>query len=117
MICPTSLFISQKLADLHEATTLSVHFKDLTCIKYRRDMYMTWDGLLGEQNTTSHFVVREASFKLFCFSKELEFKCSKLINELWKANNKAALTLTFLLDKFQISIPFQPHSEEYSVYV
>lgn len=41
---------SQKLADLHEATTLSVHFKDLTCIKYRRDMYMTWDGLLGGLN-------------------------------------------------------------------
>ncbi len=41
---------SQKLTDLHEATTLSVHFKDLTCIKYRRDMYMTWDGLLGMKN-------------------------------------------------------------------
>lgn len=43
-----NFIFSQKLADLHEATTLSVHFKDLTCIKYRRDMYMTWDGLLGE---------------------------------------------------------------------
>ncbi|XP_037044653.1 sodium channel protein Nach-like [Bradysia coprophila] len=42
-----STTINQKLVDLHEATTLSVHFKDLTCIKYRRDMYMTWDGLLA----------------------------------------------------------------------
>lgn len=24
-----------------------MHFKDLTCIKYRRDMYMTWDGLFA----------------------------------------------------------------------
>lgn len=38
---------SDNVADLEKATTLKVHFKDLTCIKYRRDMYMTWDGLLG----------------------------------------------------------------------
>lgn len=35
--------------DLDDSTTLKVHFKDLTCIKYRRDMYMTWDGLFGNQ--------------------------------------------------------------------
>lgn len=34
-------------SDLDDSTTLKVHFKDLTCIKYRRDMYMTWDGLFG----------------------------------------------------------------------
>ncbi|XP_055311194.1 sodium channel protein Nach-like isoform X2 [Sitodiplosis mosellana] len=33
--------------DLDDSTTLKVHFKDLTCIKYRRDMYMTWDGLFA----------------------------------------------------------------------
>lgn len=28
-------------------TTLYVYFKDLTCIRYRRDVYMTWDGLFA----------------------------------------------------------------------
>lgn len=28
-------------------TTLYVYFKDLTCIRYRRDLYMTWDGLFA----------------------------------------------------------------------
>ena len=41
------IYYSDNVADLSKATTLKVHFKDLTCIKYRRDMYMTWDGLLG----------------------------------------------------------------------
>lgn len=39
---------SDNSEDLDDSTTLKVHFKDLTCIKYRRDMYMTWDGLFGE---------------------------------------------------------------------
>lgn len=39
---------SENVENLERATTLKVHFKDLTCIKYRRDMYMTWDGLLGK---------------------------------------------------------------------
>lgn len=33
--------------DLTNLTTLRVHFKDLTCIRYRRDVYMTWDGLFA----------------------------------------------------------------------
>lgn len=36
-------------SDSEDSTTLKVHFKDLTCIKYRRDMYMTWDGLFGNK--------------------------------------------------------------------
>lgn len=40
---------SEGFDDSEDATTLKVHFKDLTCIKYRRDMYMTWDGLFGMQ--------------------------------------------------------------------
>lgn len=42
-----AIFLSRD-EDLDDSTTLKVHFKDLTCIKYRRDMYMTWDGLFGE---------------------------------------------------------------------
>lgn len=38
---------SDNSEDLDDSTTLKVHFKDITCIKYRRDMYMTWDGLFG----------------------------------------------------------------------
>lgn len=38
---------SDNSKDFDDSTTLKVHFKDLTCIKYRRDMYMTWDGLFG----------------------------------------------------------------------
>lgn len=33
--------------DLSESVTLKVHFKDISCIKYRRDVFMTWDGLFG----------------------------------------------------------------------
>lgn len=39
---------SDNSKDFDDSTTLKVHFKDLTCIKYRRDMYMTWDGLFGK---------------------------------------------------------------------
>lgn len=39
---------SDNSEDLDDSTTLKVHFKDITCIKYRRDMYMTWDGLFGK---------------------------------------------------------------------
>lgn len=28
-------------------TSLLVYFKDLNCIRYRRDVYMTWDGLFA----------------------------------------------------------------------
>lgn len=38
---------SDNVVDVERATTVEVHFKDLTCIKYRRDMYMTWDGLFA----------------------------------------------------------------------
>lgn len=43
-----ALISSDNSEDLDDSTTLKVHFKDLTCIKYRRDMYMTWDGLFGK---------------------------------------------------------------------
>lgn len=33
--------------DLTNLTTLLVHFKELNCIRYRRDVYMTWDGLFA----------------------------------------------------------------------
>lgn len=33
--------------DLTNLTTVLVHFRDLTCIRYRRDVYMTWDGLFA----------------------------------------------------------------------
>lgn len=46
-MCLRAKNISDSVEDLANATTLKVHFKDLTCIKYRRDMYMTWDGLLA----------------------------------------------------------------------
>lgn len=44
---------SDSAEDLEDSTTLKVHFKDLTCIKYRRDMYMTWDGLFGKRQMNS----------------------------------------------------------------
>lgn len=44
----STIFTSDNSEDLDDSTTLKVHFKDLTCIKYRRDMYMTWDGLFGK---------------------------------------------------------------------
>lgn len=54
MKCSSTSFVKKKpsnssdnVPDLDKATTLKVHFKELTCIKYRRDMYMTWDGLLA----------------------------------------------------------------------
>lgn len=28
-------------------TSLYVYFKDLNCIRYRRDLYMSWDGLFA----------------------------------------------------------------------
>lgn len=28
-------------------TTILVYFRDLTCIRYRKDLYMTWDGLFA----------------------------------------------------------------------
>lgn len=33
--------------DLTNLTTMAVHFRDLTCILYRRDVYQTWDGLFA----------------------------------------------------------------------
>lgn len=44
----TQFHFSDNSKDFDDSTTLKVHFKDLTCIKYRRDMYMTWDGLFGK---------------------------------------------------------------------
>lgn len=29
-------------------TTINVYYSELTCIKYRRDIYMTWDTLLSQ---------------------------------------------------------------------
>lgn len=49
---------SDSAEDLEDSTTLKVHFKDLTCIKYRRDMYMTWDGLFGKSTEISQFLLR-----------------------------------------------------------
>lgn len=40
--------ISQNI-DLTSVVTLKVHFKDISCIKYRRDVYLTWDGLFGNK--------------------------------------------------------------------
>ncbi|GAB0097885.1 sodium channel protein Nach [Sergentomyia squamirostris] len=34
-------------ADLTNLTSILVYFKELTCIEYRRDLYMSWDGLLA----------------------------------------------------------------------
>lgn len=44
-----SLFIdSSSDKNLSNHVTLKVHFKDVTCLKYRRDIFMTWDGFLGK---------------------------------------------------------------------
>lgn len=56
---------SDNTEDLDDSTTLKVHFKDLTCIKYRRDMYMTWDGLFG-----NWFLLIQNPIKWFKFSKK-----------------------------------------------
>lgn len=61
----TGIFFSDSVEDLDKSTTLKVHFKDLTCIKYRRDMYMTWDGLLGNQNPQVHQWKGNVVTKLF----------------------------------------------------
>lgn len=29
-------------------TTVNVYFRELTCTKYRRDIYMTWDSLFSQ---------------------------------------------------------------------
>lgn len=34
--------------ELYNYSTVSIFFQDTSCIKYRRDMYMTWDGLFGK---------------------------------------------------------------------
>ncbi|XP_037049613.1 pickpocket protein 11-like [Bradysia coprophila] len=41
----TSLHYSYK--NLSNQVTLKIHFKDVTCLKYRRDIFMTWDGFLA----------------------------------------------------------------------
>lgn len=33
--------------DLLNYTTIFIGFKDVTCIRYRRSVYMTWDNFLG----------------------------------------------------------------------
>lgn len=33
--------------DAENTTTVKVHFKEATCIKYRRELYLTWDGVFG----------------------------------------------------------------------
>lgn len=33
---------------LHDFVTLKVHFKDITCLKYRRNVYLTWDSMFGK---------------------------------------------------------------------
>lgn len=58
MLC--YLFDRDNSEDLDDSTTLKVHFKDLTCIKYRRDMYMTWDGLFGNE-----YISKVTFFKLY----------------------------------------------------
>lgn len=45
-----SVFLSilpSRYTNLSDMTTLYVYFKDLTCIRYRRDLYMTWDALFA----------------------------------------------------------------------
>lgn len=33
--------------DPENTTTVRIHFKDMSCIKYRRELYLTWDGVFG----------------------------------------------------------------------
>lgn len=35
------------LSDDEKPSIVYVYFKDLTCLKYRRDPFMNWDGLFG----------------------------------------------------------------------
>ncbi|XP_037049218.1 sodium channel protein Nach-like [Bradysia coprophila] len=32
---------------LHDFVTLKIHFKDITCLKYRRDVFLTWDSMFA----------------------------------------------------------------------
>ncbi|KAJ6603779.1 hypothetical protein Bhyg_17164 [Pseudolycoriella hygida] len=37
--------------DPENTTTLKIHFKDISCIKYRRELYLTWDGVFESSGT------------------------------------------------------------------
>lgn len=34
--------------DVYKFTTVNIYFKEISCIKYRRDIIMTWDSLIGK---------------------------------------------------------------------
>lgn len=38
----------QESQNNNSSSIVNVYFKDLTCLKYRRDPFMTWDGLFCE---------------------------------------------------------------------
>lgn len=44
---PTHIQHNSGDMDIQNFSTLNVYFKSLTCIQYRRDIYMNWDTLFG----------------------------------------------------------------------
>lgn len=70
----SAFVFSDNSEDLDDSTTLKVHFKDLTCIKYRRDMYMTWDGLFGKYI----YIYIKLSLSQWKVLSQLESNCLEL---------------------------------------
>lgn len=59
--------------DLANGTSLFVGFKETTCLRYRRSVYMTWDILFGEsitkrnkQKKIINFQLSNSSFDRWC---------------------------------------------------
>lgn len=42
--------------DLLNHTTMFIGFKDVTCLRYRRSVFMTWDNFLGKKTELQLFI-------------------------------------------------------------
>lgn len=41
--------LSDDSVKLPDYVTVKIHFKDITCLKYRRDVFLTWDSMFGNK--------------------------------------------------------------------
>lgn len=75
------------MPDLDKATTLKVHFKELTCIKYRRDMYMTWDGLLAAFGGIFGLCLGGSVLSLVEMAYYFTLRLYNRMHSLWRQND------------------------------
>lgn len=48
-LLPNFFFLqSDESVTLTDFVTIKIHFKDITCLKYRRDVFLTWDSMFGK---------------------------------------------------------------------